>query len=220
MTTPPSKPKFLPWDELRVRLDENQPFNTMRNTPYYRDAVYEQFSKEEYARRYAALRAKMREQKLDCRDRAGRAQPLELRRRHAVADRPLGMARARLLRRRAARGRADAGLLDGRHPCRGGAARDVRRAHRRARQPRRPVCRGDGRPHPRARPRARPHRPPGDRSAPQGLPAGQPVRDAQAPPARRRARLHQGHHARAPVGPFAARSSTACARRASCAKTR
>ena len=65
MTTPPSKPKFLPWDELRVRLDENQPFNTMRNTPYYRDAVYEQFSKEEYARRYAALRAKMREQKLD-----------------------------------------------------------------------------------------------------------------------------------------------------------
>jgi Xaa-Pro aminopeptidase len=38
----------------------------MRGTPYYRDAVYEQFSKEEYARRYAALRAKMREARLDC----------------------------------------------------------------------------------------------------------------------------------------------------------
>ena len=37
----------------------------MRGTPYYRDAVYEQFSKQEYARRYAALRAKMREHKLD-----------------------------------------------------------------------------------------------------------------------------------------------------------
>jgi Xaa-Pro aminopeptidase len=64
MTTPRQKP--LPWDELKSRLDENQPFNTMRNTPYYRDAVYEQFSKEEYARRYAAIRAKMREAKLDC----------------------------------------------------------------------------------------------------------------------------------------------------------
>lgn len=65
MTTPATKPKFLPWDELRLRLDENQPFNTMRNTPYYRDAVYEQFSRAEYERRYAALRAKMREAKLD-----------------------------------------------------------------------------------------------------------------------------------------------------------
>ena len=50
----------LAWDELRTQLDRNQPFNTMRGTPYYRDAVYEQFSKQEYARRYAALRAKMR----------------------------------------------------------------------------------------------------------------------------------------------------------------
>jgi hypothetical protein len=66
MTVAVTKPSFLPWDELRLRLDENQPFNTMRNTPYYRDAVYEQFSKEEYARRYAALRGKMREHGLDC----------------------------------------------------------------------------------------------------------------------------------------------------------
>src|SRR5216683_5268425 len=56
---------FLPWEELRTRLDEGPHFNTMRGTPYYRDAVYEQFSKAEYARRYAALRAKMREHGLD-----------------------------------------------------------------------------------------------------------------------------------------------------------
>src|SRR3989440_8899600 len=65
MTTAPVRPKPLPWDELKHRLDENEPFNMMRGTPYYRDAVYEQFSKEEYARRYAALRAKMRAEKLD-----------------------------------------------------------------------------------------------------------------------------------------------------------
>jgi Xaa-Pro dipeptidase len=57
---------MLAWEELRHRLDENVPFNAMRGTPYYRDAVYEQFSKEEYARRYAAMRAKMRELRLDC----------------------------------------------------------------------------------------------------------------------------------------------------------
>jgi Xaa-Pro dipeptidase len=56
----------LPWKELRTRLDQNQPFNTMRGTPYYQDAVYEQFSKGEYARRYAAIRAKMRAEKIDC----------------------------------------------------------------------------------------------------------------------------------------------------------
>ncbi len=56
----------LPWEELRHRLDENVPFNAMRETPYYRDAVYEGFSRDEYARRYAALRAKMRELRLDC----------------------------------------------------------------------------------------------------------------------------------------------------------
>ena len=56
----------LAWDELRVQLDANLPFNTMRGTPYYRDAVYEQFSKQEYARRYAAIREKMRAEALDC----------------------------------------------------------------------------------------------------------------------------------------------------------
>ena len=65
MNQQPPRRTFLPWEELRTRLDEGLHFNTMRGTPYYRDAVYEQFSKEEYARRYAALRAKMREHKLD-----------------------------------------------------------------------------------------------------------------------------------------------------------
>jgi len=55
-----------PWETVRTRLDQGLPFNNMAGTPYYRDAVYEQFSKQEYARRYAALRAKMREHKLDC----------------------------------------------------------------------------------------------------------------------------------------------------------
>ncbi len=64
-TVAPSRPAPLPWEELRYRLDENQPFNSMRGTPYFREAVYEQFSPAEYARRYAALRAKMRELNLD-----------------------------------------------------------------------------------------------------------------------------------------------------------
>src|ERR1700681_3394424 len=55
-----------PWEAVRGKLDQALPFANMRDTPYYRDAVYEQFSKAEYARRYAALRAKMAEQNLDC----------------------------------------------------------------------------------------------------------------------------------------------------------
>ncbi len=55
----------LAWPELRHRLDETRPFNTMRDTPYYRDAVYPQFSPGEYARRYAALRARMAAAGLD-----------------------------------------------------------------------------------------------------------------------------------------------------------
>ena len=52
--------------DVRTKLDQALPFANMHDTPYYRDAVYEQFSKQEYARRYAALRDKMREHKLDC----------------------------------------------------------------------------------------------------------------------------------------------------------
>src|SRR6201987_5617326 len=54
-----------PWEAVRGKLDQALPFANMRDTPYYRDAVYEQFSPNEYDRRYAALRDKMRSQKLD-----------------------------------------------------------------------------------------------------------------------------------------------------------
>jgi Xaa-Pro aminopeptidase len=58
-------PGAVPWAEVRSQLDQNAPFSNMFDTPLYRDAVYEQFSRDEYARRYAALREKMREHKLD-----------------------------------------------------------------------------------------------------------------------------------------------------------
>src|SRR5262244_3802270 len=54
------------WEQVRARLDHNAPFSNMHDTPYYRDAVYDHFSKQEYQRRYRALREKMREHKLDC----------------------------------------------------------------------------------------------------------------------------------------------------------
>ena len=53
------------WEQVRTRLDQNGPFANMYDTPLYRAAVWEQFSEKEYARRYAALRDKMREAKLD-----------------------------------------------------------------------------------------------------------------------------------------------------------
>ena len=53
------------WEETRTRLDHGPTFNRMRGTPYYREAVYEQFSRAEYERRFAALREKMRELDLD-----------------------------------------------------------------------------------------------------------------------------------------------------------
>src|SRR4029077_16030075 len=86
------------WEQVRTRLDQNAPFSNMYDTPYYRDAVYDHFSKQEYQRRYAALRERIRAPKRQLRYGAGRPQPLELRRRHAMAHRPLGMARDRLLR--------------------------------------------------------------------------------------------------------------------------
>ena len=49
-----------PWDVVREKLDQSLPFANMRDTPYYRDAVWEQFSQAEYQRRYKALRDKMR----------------------------------------------------------------------------------------------------------------------------------------------------------------
>ena len=40
-----------PWEIVRTKLDQSLPFANMRDTPYYRDAVWEQFSKAEYERR-------------------------------------------------------------------------------------------------------------------------------------------------------------------------
>jgi len=65
MTIRPPRIGPQPWDVVRTKLDQSLPFANMRDTPYYRDAVWEQFSKAEYERRYLALRKKMSEQKLD-----------------------------------------------------------------------------------------------------------------------------------------------------------
>jgi Xaa-Pro aminopeptidase len=62
----PAPQGHVSWNDVRTRLDQNRPFSNMYDTPYYRDAVYDQFSKAEYARRHAAVREKMREHKLDC----------------------------------------------------------------------------------------------------------------------------------------------------------
>ena len=53
------------WEENRTRLDERTAFNRLQGSPYFHDAVYEQFSAAEYRRRFDALRAKMAEQSLD-----------------------------------------------------------------------------------------------------------------------------------------------------------
>lgn len=55
-----------PFAEIKDRLDDWRVFNNMVDSPYYGDAVYEQFSHAEYDRRYQALRAKMRRHQLDC----------------------------------------------------------------------------------------------------------------------------------------------------------
>jgi Xaa-Pro dipeptidase len=66
MTTQPRVPLGpQPWEVVRTKLDQALPFANMRGTPYYHDAVWEQFSAKEYARRYASLRDKLRAHKLD-----------------------------------------------------------------------------------------------------------------------------------------------------------
>ncbi|MGH7903896.1 MAG: M24 family metallopeptidase [Candidatus Dormibacteraceae bacterium] len=56
----------LPWDQSRLRLAESAVVGGLSGTPYFKDAVWPRFSREEYARRYAALRARMAERDLDC----------------------------------------------------------------------------------------------------------------------------------------------------------
>ena len=181
-----------PWEQVRTRLDQNGPFSNMYDTPLLPRRGLRPFLQggiraplRRAARQDARAQARLR-------DRAGRAQPLELRRRHAMAHRPLGMARDRLLRPGAARRRADAGLLHGRHPCRGLPARMCQCLDRCPPQPQRTIRRSHGRAPQGAQARARPHRPHRGRRPPQRLSAGQPVQRAAAIAAGRRTRLHQG----------------------------
>ncbi len=53
------------FQEIRTRLDTGV-FNSMRNTPYFADAVYPKFSPAEYDRRYELTREKMARLGLDC----------------------------------------------------------------------------------------------------------------------------------------------------------
>ena len=203
------------------RLDENQPFNMMRGTPYYRDAVYEQFSKAEYARRYAAIRAKMRAAKARLRHRAGRARATGASAAACCGSPAIG------------NGTRSACYvvvpLEGEptliYSMGGTHAEAVRRDHvgralRRARQPRRAIRGRDGRSHQGAEARARPHRPARNRPAPQGLPAGQSVQRA----ARGRCPTPSSCSRTAGCTSFsrctAPKSSTASAAPASSAKTR
>jgi hypothetical protein len=183
----------VPWEQVRTRLDQNGPFANMYDTPLYRDAVWEQFSETEYARRYAALRAKMREAKLDAVIVPGGPShwsfgggmtwltghwewhalssyvlvPLE--------DAPtlvfsMGGTHCEAVRRQVA-----PALADVRH-SRGGRYAEVMVER----------CKEIG-----------PHRPRRDRPAPQGLSAGQPVQRPARRPARRRAGVHPQLHPRA-----------------------
>ena len=47
MNTQIRPPRIGPqlWDAVRGKLDQSLPFANMLDTPYYRDAVWEQFSK-------------------------------------------------------------------------------------------------------------------------------------------------------------------------------
>lgn len=56
---------MMSWEETRQKLDHGRTFARMKDTPYYRDAIYPQFSRGEYDRRFAALREKMAEHDLD-----------------------------------------------------------------------------------------------------------------------------------------------------------
>ena len=53
------------WEDICSSLDDSPTFNRMRETPYYRDAVYPQFSRQEYERRFAAMRELMVREGLD-----------------------------------------------------------------------------------------------------------------------------------------------------------
>ena len=53
------------FERVRGRLDEGDAFGDMRNTPYYRDAVYPTFSDAEFERRYERTREEMDRRDID-----------------------------------------------------------------------------------------------------------------------------------------------------------
>jgi Xaa-Pro aminopeptidase len=65
MTIVKPKAGLKAWEDVRGRLDHGPSFGAMSGTPYFREAVYEQFSAAEYARRYALVRAKMQATGID-----------------------------------------------------------------------------------------------------------------------------------------------------------
>ena len=67
-------------------------FGRIANSPWYSDAVYERFSDAEYQRRFDVTQAKMKRLGLDVLIASRRSQSLELGRRDALAQQPLGVA--------------------------------------------------------------------------------------------------------------------------------
>jgi Xaa-Pro aminopeptidase len=65
MTIITPKPGLKAWADVRHKLDHGPSFGAMSGTPYFREAVYEQFSAAEYARRYKLFRDKMRDAGID-----------------------------------------------------------------------------------------------------------------------------------------------------------
>src|SRR5574341_202167 len=53
------------WNQVRRELDKSDNFEAIRNSPWYADAVYENFSDQEFARRHEAARKLMARDGLD-----------------------------------------------------------------------------------------------------------------------------------------------------------
>lgn len=54
--------------EIKGQLHKSNGFGRIKNSPWYRDAVYERFSDAEYQRRFKATQEKMARLGLDVRD--------------------------------------------------------------------------------------------------------------------------------------------------------
>jgi Xaa-Pro aminopeptidase len=59
-------PNMVSFQEIRTKLDDSKKFSQMEESPFYRDAVYEKFSDQEYERRRELVRDFMRKEGFDC----------------------------------------------------------------------------------------------------------------------------------------------------------